>query len=200
MMPELSHNVAHHMLRNLRFLRGLVSEPKSVGAIAPTSVFTARRMAAVADPHSDLPVLELGPGTGVLTRALLRRGIAPERIVAVEYSSEFCRHLRRDLPGITVLEGDAFDLDRTLDSLRGHTRFDCVVSGLPLLNFPVGKRIALLQNVLGKIPPGRPMVQFSYGLNSPIPERGGRYRVTPLGWEIRNVPPARMWLYHRSVW
>jgi len=199
MAHDLSQNLALHIRRNLRFLRGLVSEPKLVGAIAPTSVFMARRMAAVADPHSDLPVLELGSGTGVLTRALLRCGIAPERIVAVEYSSEFCRHLRRDLPGITVLEGNAFDLERTLDSYPGPRWFDCVVSGLPLLNFPVGKRIALLEDVLGMIPPDRPMVQFSYGLHSPIPE-GSRYRLTPMGWEFRNVPPARMWLYHRAVW
>ena len=200
MTHDLQQHFAIHVARNLRFLRGLVSEPKSVGAIVPTSVFTARRMADVADPHSDLPVLELGPGTGVLTRALLNRGVAPERIVAVEYSAEFCRHLRRDLPGITVLQGDAFDLDRSLGEQWRHALFDCVVSGLPLLNFKAARRIALIEDALGRIPAGRPVVQFSYGLQSPVPQGGGRYSVTPMGWEIRNIPPARMWLYHRTVW
>ena len=70
-------------------------------------------LAGVADPESDLPVLELGPGTGVVTRALLARGVAPERIVAIEYSSDFVVHLRRDMPEISVLQGCAFNLDKT---------------------------------------------------------------------------------------
>ncbi|MEO4044387.1 phospholipid N-methyltransferase PmtA [Hoeflea sp. CAU 1731] len=194
---NLPRHLTTHLSRNLRFFKGLVSQPKSVGAIVPTSVFMARRMASVASAASGLPVLELGPGTGVVTRALLRRGLPPERIVAVEYSDYFCRLLETEHPEIKVIQGDAFNLDKTLAEL-GHTRFDCVISGLPLLNFSVGKRIALVEDCLGHIAHGRPMIQFSYGPTSPVPAGRGRYTVERFGVEIRNIPPAQMWIYRRA--
>lgn len=194
---NLPRHLTTHLSRNLRFFKGLVSQPKSVGAIVPTSVFMARRMASVASAASGLPVLELGPGTGVVTRALLRRGLPSERIVAVEYSDHFCRLLEAEHPEIKVIQGDAFNLDKTLAGL-GHNRFDCVISGLPLLNFSVGERIALVEDCLGRIAHGRPMIQFSYGPTSPVPAGRGRYTVERFGVEIRNIPPAQMWIYRRA--
>lgn len=197
MRHHLPQHVARHLNRNLRFFKGLVSQPKSVGAIVPTSIYMARRMASVANPASNLPILELGPGTGVVTKALLRRGIEPQNIVAVEYSPEFCKHLAYELPDIQLIQGDAFQLNETLGALKTQ-HFDCVISGIPLLNFPLEKRIALLEDVLNRIPRGRPMLQFSYGLASPVPVGLGHYSVTRFGWEIRNIPPAQMWMYRRT--
>ncbi|WP_419907148.1 phospholipid N-methyltransferase PmtA [Hoeflea sp.] len=197
MRQHLQHHVADKFSRKLRFFKGLVSQPKTVGAIVPTSVYMARRMASVANPASGLPVLELGPGTGVVTKALLRRGIEPQKLVAVEYSPEFCRHLRDELPAIRLVRGDAFRLEDTLGALRT-TRFDCVISGIPLLNFPVSSRVRLLEDVLSRIPKGRPFLQFCYGLSSPIPPGHGQYSVTRFGIEIRNIPPAQMWMYRRT--
>ena len=194
---HLPRHLSTHLSRNLRFFKGLVSQPKSVGAIVPTSVFMARRMASVASVASGLPVLELGPGTGVVTRALLRRGLAPERIVAVEYSPHFCTLLEADHPDIKVIEGNAFDLDKTLAG-TGHSRFDCVISGLPLLNFSVEDRVKLVEDCLGRIARGRPMIQFSYGPTSPVPAGRGHYTVERFGVEIRNIPPAQMWIYRRA--
>ncbi len=197
-MPHrLPQHVAKHLNRNLRFFRGLVTEPKTVGAIVPTSVFMARRMASVANPASSLPVLELGPGTGVVTRALMRRGIAPDKLVSVEYSKQFCRHLRREFPGIRLIQGDAFALGEALGDLAP-SHFDCVISGLPLLNFSLEQRLSLLEDVLGRLPKGRPFLQFSYGPVAPIPLGRGHYSVERFGWEIRNIPPAQMWLYRRA--
>ncbi|MCY6383107.1 phospholipid N-methyltransferase PmtA [Hoeflea prorocentri] len=183
--------------RKLRFFKGLMSQPKTVGAIVPTSVFMARRMASVANPASGLPVLELGPGTGVVTKAILRRGIAPEKLVSVEFSDEFCRHLKKEMPDIGLVHGDAFRLDETLGSLKS-TRFDCVISGLPLLNFPVADRVKLLEDALNRIPSGRPFLQFCYGPLPPIPHGRGHYTIKRFGWEFRNIPPAQMWLYRKG--
>lgn len=197
-MPHpLPQNVARHLNRNLRFFKGLVTQPKTVGALVPTSVFMARRMASVANPASSLPVLELGPGTGVVTKALIRRGIVPEKLVSVEYSGQFCKHLKRDFPDIHLIQGDAFNLGKTLGDLAA-AHFDCVISGLPLLNFSVDKRLSLLEDALGRIPKGRPFLQFSYGPAAPIPLGRGHYTVERFGWEIRNIPPAQMWLYRRA--
>ncbi len=179
------------------FLQGVESWPeKAVGSILPTSSITARRMASVVNPHSGLPVLELGPGTGVITRAILNRGVAPSDLYSVEYSPDFAEHLREDFPGVNIIEGDAFNLDMTLGDKRDQ-KFDSVVSAVPLLNFPVGDRVKIIEDLLRRIPHGRPIVQITYGPMSPVPAGRGNYKIEHLDFIIRNVPPARLWVYRR---
>jgi phosphatidylethanolamine/phosphatidyl-N-methylethanolamine N-methyltransferase len=181
----------------LRFFKGWMDRPRAVGSIVPTSSVTARLMASVVDPGSALPVLEVGPGTGVITRAILARGVKPETLHAVEYSPDFVRHLRRLYPGVDVIEGDAFDLDATLGD-KSRLTFDSVVSGVPLLNFPVARRVAYLEDLLSRIPLGRPVVQLTYGPKSPIPPGLGDYTVEHFHFIIRNIPPTQLWIYRRA--
>tara|TARA_Y100000815_G_scaffold38439_1_gene31761 strand:- start:31247 stop:31885 length:639 start_codon:yes stop_codon:yes gene_type:complete len=182
----------------VRFLGSLLRAPRSVGAIAPTSSETAMLMASHIDLDSGLPVLELGPGTGAITTAILGTGLAPLRLYAVEYSAAFCRLLRDRFPGANFLQGDAFDLPASLGE-AAPPAFDCVISGLPLLNFPKEKRAHLLQTALDLLEPGRPFVQFSYGIIPPIPLSDPSITVTKSRWIIRNVPPARVWVYRRKA-
>jgi phosphatidylethanolamine/phosphatidyl-N-methylethanolamine N-methyltransferase len=186
-----------HFGEEVRFFRGWISRPRAVGSVIPTSSVTARRMASIVDPGSGLPVLETGPGTGVITRAILARGIRPEHLYAVEYSPEFASHLRQNFPRVNVIEGDAFDLDDTLGA-DAPKLFDCVISGIPLLNFPVPARVAYLEALLSRIPDGRPVVQLTYGPKSPIPPGLGRYTVSHFDFVIRNFPPTQLWIYRRS--
>lgn len=181
----------------LKFFRGWMHNTKAVGSIIPTSSVTARRMASVVDITSGLPVLEIGPGTGVITRALLATGIAPRDLYAVEYSHEFVRHLRRLFPLVNVIEGDAFDLDTTL-SPAAPKLFDCVISGIPLLNFPPPKRVAYIEQLLDRIPEGRPVIQLTYGARSPVPPGLGNYTVRHFDFVIRNIPPTQLWVYRRG--
>jgi phosphatidylethanolamine/phosphatidyl-N-methylethanolamine N-methyltransferase len=182
----------------LKFFKGWIDKPRAVGAIIPTSSVTARRMASVIDARSGLPVLEVGPGTGVITKAILGRGVKPSDLYAVEYSSEFVSHLRRNYPGVNVIEGDGFNLDRTLGDKRDVV-FDCVVSGVPLLNFAVERRVAYLDSLLKRIPTGRPVVQLTYGPKSPIPPGHGDYTVEHFHFILRNIPPTQLWLYRRAT-
>ena len=172
--------------------------PKAVGSVLPTSSITARRMACVINPESGLPVLELGPGTGVITKAILKRGIKPENLWSVEYSADFVDHLRREFPGVNVVHGDAFDLDSALGGDRA-MMFDSVVSAVPLLSFPVEKRIAIVEDVMRRMPPGRPMVQITYGPLSPVPGRRGNFTVEHHDFVFRNFPPAQLWIYRRNA-
>ncbi|MBA3447033.1 MAG: methyltransferase domain-containing protein [Pseudaminobacter sp.] len=181
----------------LRFFKGWMDKPKAVGSIVPTSSVTAKHMASVIDVDSGLPVLEVGPGTGVITRAVLASGVRPEKLYAVEYSKDFVRHLRRNYPGVNVIEGDAFDLDRTLAGL-GPIQFDCVISGVPLLNFSIDKRVSYLNTLLDRIPEGRPVVQLTYGPKSPVPPGRGNYTVEHFHFIIRNIPPTQLWIYRRG--
>jgi phosphatidylethanolamine/phosphatidyl-N-methylethanolamine N-methyltransferase len=182
----------------LKFFKGWIDKPRAVGSIIPTSSVTARRMASVIDTKSGLPVLEVGPGTGVITKAILSRGVKPSDLYAVEYSHDFVTHLRRHFPAINVIEGDGFNLDQTLGDKRD-TTFDCVISGVPLLNFPVARRVAYLESLLKRIPRGRPVVQLTYGPKSPVPPGHGDYTVEHFHFVLRNIPPTQLWLYRRAA-
>jgi phosphatidylethanolamine/phosphatidyl-N-methylethanolamine N-methyltransferase len=182
----------------LRFFRGWFDTPRAVGSIVPTSAVTARRMASVVDPTSGRPVLELGPGTGVITRAILERGIRPENLYCVEYSSDFADHVRRLFPAVNVIRGNAFDLDSTLGEKRGLV-FDSIVSGVPLLNFAVEQRVAYVEQLLDRLPVGRPVVQLTYGPMSPVPAGRGDYSVEHLDFVMRNLPPTQLWIYRRRI-
>ena len=182
----------------LKFFKGWIDKPRAVGSIVPTSSVTAARMASIVDAKSGLPVLEVGPGTGVITKAILSRGVKPSKLYAVEYSHDFVTHLRRNYPGVNVVEGDGFNLDKTLGDKRD-MMFDSVVSGVPLLNFPVERRVAYLENLLKRIPRGRPVVQLTYGPKSPIPPGLGDYTIEHFHFILRNIPPTQLWLYRRAA-
>ncbi len=170
---------------------------KGVGAIAPTSSHTARRMASVIEVESGLPVLELGPGTGVITRAILERGVKPHQLVSVEYSRHFHEQLVQRFPKVDNRLGDAFDLDEVLAERSGHL-FDCVISAVPLLSFPMERRVALIEDLLSRVPAGRPVMQITYGLLSPVIKMPGRYEVSHYDFVVRNLPPAQLWTYRKA--
>lgn len=181
----------------IRFFKGMMQGPKTVGAIVPTSSVTAKRMASVIEPKSGLPVLELGPGTGVITKQILARGVAAEKIVSVEYSEDFYRRLIEDYAGVNFIHGDAFDLKNILGDFADKT-FDCVISAVPMLSFPMEARIQLLEDLLSRIPEGRPVVQITYGPVSPIIAKPDRYHIQHFDFVVRNIPPAQLWIYRKA--
>lgn len=194
---RLKERLGRKFDEEIRFFKGWIDGPKSVGAILPTSTVTARRMAGVIEPSSGLPVLELGPGTGIITKAILARGIAPENLASIEYSTDFYQHLKNTIPGVHFINGDAFDLKHTLGDWNDRT-FDAVISAIPMLSFPMERRIALLEDLLDRMPPGRPVVQITYGPVSPIDARPDRFRIKHLDFVVRNIPPAQLWVYSRG--
>ncbi|MDG4884801.1 phospholipid N-methyltransferase PmtA [Mesorhizobium sp. WSM4884] len=196
--PGLRKALAEKFDDELKFFKGWIDKPKAVGSIVPTSSVTARKMASIVNPKSGLPVLEVGPGTGVITRAILAQGVKPENLYAIEYSTDFVRHLRRLYPRVNIIEGDAFNLNAALGDKRDMV-FDSVVSGVPLLNFPVTQRIAYIESLLDRIPAGRPIVQLTYGPMSPIPPGRGDYTVKHFDFIIRNIPPTQLWIYRRKA-
>jgi len=188
--------IAERFDEEIRFFKSWVESPRAIGTICPTGKVIATRMASVINTGSGLPVLELGPGTGAITKAILRHGVKPENLYSVEYTASLIPHLEAEHPGVNFIHGDAFDLQNALGEMAA-SRFDSVVSALPLLNFPVGQRIALVRDLLNRLPAGRPIVQLSYGPHSPVPPDWQTYTVEPLDWIFRNLPPARLWIYRR---
>lgn len=185
------------MRDQVRFLKSLAERPRMTGAVAPSGPALAKAMAAHVDPRGVLPVIELGPGTGVVTKALIERGVDPSRIVAIEYSPEFCRLLSERFPGITIIRGDAYDLDRTLDGRA--PRIAGVVSSLPLVSRPLGDRIRLIEAGLARTEGSAPFIQFSYTFKGPVHPVPGTFTAAASSWILMNMPPARVWLYRRPA-
>lgn len=198
MRLRLKDQLVRRFDEEVRFFKGWQKDKKAVGAVIPTSNVTARRMASVVDVGSGLPVLELGTGTGVITKAILRRGIDPGNIVSVEFARHFYDDLLARFPRVDFRNGDAFDLHTTLGERRGDL-FDCVISAVPLLSFPMKKRVALIEDLLTRLPAGRPVVQITYGPLSPVCAMPQRYTISHFDFVLRNIPPAQLWIYRRPV-
>jgi phosphatidylethanolamine/phosphatidyl-N-methylethanolamine N-methyltransferase len=184
------------VLDELRFLRSLIARPRTIGAIAPSSAALARKMALQVDPSQSGHVLELGPGTGVVTEALIARGIAPERLIAIEADPDLAQLVVQRFPRARVLLADAFDFARSLES-ESVEQLAAVVSSLPLLNFASTQRGALIASALERLIPGAPFVQFSYGWNAPVPPPPGA-TLARAGIVFANLPPAQVWVYRRA--
>lgn len=178
----------------VKFISSLLKNPKNVGAVAPSGPRLSRAMAAVVDPATEGPIVELGPGTGPVTAALLQRGIDPARLVLVEYDKDFCIALRKKYPGVKVLEGDAFALEETI---KDHASFPlaAIVSSLPLLNFEHTLRTKLIESAMRLLRPFAPFIQFTYGANSPLPALSPLYETSASKRIWLNLPPARVWTY-----
>ena len=171
------------------FLLRFLDDPRRTGAVAPSSPFLAREMARAVDPRKPGLIVELGPGTGPVTKALLARGAPRERLVLVEFDPQFCKALAMRFPKVRVVRGDAYDLKRTLEDLGQPVA--AVVSSLPLLNEPPTRRLKLLEDAFALMGPGGVFVQFTYGLTAPVSREAcaGRY-VASRGAPIwRNLRP-----------
>lgn len=185
------------LVEDIRFLRTWAASPLRTGAVSPSSMDLARRMALELDPADEGTVVELGPGTGVVTRALVERGFDPSRLVLVEYNPEFCTLLRREFPGVTVIRGDAYAIGDHLERI-GNPLLAGVVTSLPLFTKPLPQRVRFIGDCLDALPGGQPIVQFSYALVPPVPAGHGDYAIDVSRWIWRNLPPARVWTYRRQ--
>ncbi|HET9715933.1 MAG TPA: methyltransferase [Pseudolabrys sp.] len=195
-----SHSFARIEKKNLRlddemqFIRSWIEKPISTGAVMPSSRVLARTMARYVDPQQHGPVIELGPGTGPVTEALVRRGVDPARLVLVEFNPDFCRLLRARYPAASVVQGDAYRLRRLLGG-HVHERASAIVSGLPLVTKPLRTRLRLISDSMSLLAQGAPFVQFTYAMTPPIPKElsGVQAEASERIW--MNLPPARVWVY-----
>ena len=182
----------------VRFIRSWIERPLSTGAVAPSGKILARAMARYVDPHSIGPVVELGPGTGPVTEALVEAGVAPSRLVLVEFNPAFCRILRSRYPEATLVQGDAYSMRRLLETLLLQPAA-AVVSGLPLVTKPIRQRLRLIRDALDLMVPGAPFVQFTYSVASPVPKRFGGFSAEASERIWLNIPPARVWVYRKTA-
>jgi phosphatidylethanolamine/phosphatidyl-N-methylethanolamine N-methyltransferase len=181
----------------VRFLRSWIEKPLHMGAVMPSGRLLARTMAHYVDVNADGPVVELGPGTGAITSALIDRGVDAKRLVLLEYNPGFCALLRDRYPQAKVVQGDAYTLRDTLWNVLSAPAA-AIVSGLPLVTKPMMTRLKLIRDAFAALAPGAPFVQFTYSVAPPIPKSlpGVSTEASERIW--MNLPPARVWVYRKG--
>jgi phosphatidylethanolamine/phosphatidyl-N-methylethanolamine N-methyltransferase len=193
--PRLEERLADEA----RFIKTWLDNPILTGAVSPSGRYLARMMARAVDPDGTAPIIELGPGTGPITQALLKRGVDPRRLVLVEFDGAFCRLLRKRFAEVQVVHADAYALRTSLAGVLAAPAA-AVVSSLPLLTKPDAQRLTLLHDAFDLMAPDGSFVQFTYGMTSPVPRAAADdflAEVSPPVW--LNLPPARVWVYRRRA-
>ena len=180
-----------------RFLRSWLNDPLAVGAVAPSGRALARSMSRELAPGHR--VVELGPGTGIVTREILARGVLPHDLVLVERCEGFAGHLEREHPSVKVLRGDATESQEGLAALRG--TIDFVVSGLPLVLFSREQKSRLLGQCFGLLRERGALIQFTYGGRCPVGRRDLERQglvARCIGFIALNMPPAFIYRIARA--
>ena len=171
-----------------------------MGAIAPSAPSLARAMARAAQMNNrdgDL-VIELGPGTGSVTRALLAAGVSEERLVLVERDRHLHAWLEGHFPGATVLHSDARRLDEILPAGRAG-RVSTVVSSLPLNSLPRNERNEIVRAAFRVLSDEGCLIQYSYGVPSPLPCQALGLTGKRVAFAAANLPPATVWRFSRAL-
>lgn len=182
------------------FFKRFLSLPGQVGSFVPSSRRLAAAMVAEMRPDPALPLIELGPGTGVFTRALLDAGMPVERLLLIELDATFAAHLRAAFPGLRVVEADVADLPKIV-AREGLEPVRQILSGLPFRSMPLQVRRRVGEAVARSLADGGRLVQFSYFPIPPLPPEvaedhrmvGGISRFV-----AANLPPAFIWRYEKK--
>lgn len=169
------------------FFNALFRDPRSTGSIVPSSKYLANSMVSQIDLSASGYVLELGPGTGAITKVILE-SIPMERFIALEISPNFANALRKTFPSINMIEGTATNLTELLSNKPIHT----IISSLPLLSIPENDRDKILSAIPKVLSPNGRFIQYSYALNrkNHFYPKNFKLQTSFIVW--RNIPPARV--------
>jgi phosphatidylethanolamine/phosphatidyl-N-methylethanolamine N-methyltransferase len=180
------------------FFKTWLRQPAIIGAIMPTRPPLARAMARAAVGGG--PVVELGGGTGPITRALIESGAGPSDLTVIERHPIFHQLLTDRFPSLRVLCGDAQELGNILAPAE-MGQVGIVVSSLPRVGWPLARQRSILEQCFAALRRDGAFLEFSYGPLSPVPSR----LVRELGLVPRpvqrvwnNFPPATIWAYRRA--
>jgi phosphatidylethanolamine/phosphatidyl-N-methylethanolamine N-methyltransferase len=175
------------------FFRRWIANPLEMGSIVPSSPSLCRRIVRAVRRAPEEHVVELGAGTGVVSRALLAGGVPAEKLTVVEIVPSMAAWLAETLPGANVVTGDARDLPGVLPpTMQG--RVGTVICGIPLVLLPLTEQRRFI-DAIQAIAPGRGFLHYSYCVTSPLPAAKHGLRAHREAWTPLNFPPASVWRY-----
>ena len=183
---------------NWLFFRQWIKNPRQLGTLAPISVKLSMIAAkeAVLNYIPGTPIVEIGAGTGRLTRALLSKGVRPQDLTVVELDGKMCDFLRKTIPGIHVIEGDANQL-RQLIAPDILDKVGAVVSAIPLMYLEEGLRKSLINAALSVLKPQGKIVHITYNPKSPL-SFWGEVSQKRVGATWFNMPPGFVWQFQQT--
>lgn len=188
----------HARDEKLLFLKRWLKHPLQLGSVTPSSRTLSRLVAKHAqEADQNGYILELGAGTGRLTRALIESGVSPDRIYALELDKEFFDFLDAAIPGIHAIHGNAIDAPRLLPK-KVIGKITTVVTGLPFTSIPLEVQKKIIDSCFEVMAPNCQMLQFTYSPVSPIRSKYLGLSHERLAMTFRNLPPASVWRYYRS--
>jgi len=180
------------------FLQEWLANPQRTGSLVPSSRKLAAAMARWLPSDPESFVLELGPGTGAVTQALLERGLREDRLVAIERNPKLAHLLRERFPRARIITGDAWRLDDLLRRQRQPiASVGAVISSLPLLNFSVEQAEDLAQKIRAVLDPQGTWVQYSYRIRDRRSRGSSDFRLLASKIVWLNLPPARVSVFQK---
>jgi len=180
------------------FLQEWLANPRRTGSVVPSSKRLAAAMARWLPANPDSYVLELGPGTGIVTEALIQRGLREEKLVAIENNPKLASLLHERFPRATIIAGDAWQLDDLLLNLpQPVNSVGAVISSLPLLNFSEEQAETLAQKIRGILEPQGNWVQFTYRIHKLRPRGAASFQLHASKIVWFNLPPARVSVFRK---
>ncbi len=180
------------------FVQEWLQTPRKTASVAPSSRALSKAMAQWVNPQSKHFVLELGPGTGAITRALLKHGVPEDRIVCIENNPKMAEVLRERFPRTHIIDGDARELDSLLKNHFGVDCVEAVISSLPLLNFSPDEAENLSNKIRAILRPRGRWVQYSYNLGKEHPKGAEHFDLIKSDVVWMNFPPARLNVYQKN--
>ncbi|MBW8863697.1 MAG: methyltransferase domain-containing protein [Verrucomicrobia bacterium] len=180
------------------FLREWVANPQRTGSVAPSSPKLGAAMARWLPRDPESYVLELGPGTGAVTEALIKRGLRENRLIAIEHNANLAKHLRKRFPKAHIITGDAWQLNELLSDLpQPVNSVGAVISSLPLLNFPKEKAEDLARKIREILDPRGRWVQYSYQIGKDRTRGADEFKMVASQIVWLNFPPARVSVFQK---
>jgi phospholipid N-methyltransferase len=193
------------MNEHLAMLGRFVRSPRTIGAVAPSSRALALEIINDLDLSGAARIVELGPGTGVVTKEIASRLGPQARCLAIEIDRGFAERLITRYPRVDVVCASAAALPQVAAE-HGYDRIDHIVSGLPFASLPAAVTAEILDGIAAVLPHGGTFTTFQYvhGYPSPLATTFRRELTARLGagherrLVLRNIPPAYVLAWRRA--
>ncbi len=176
----------------MKLLKSIFLNPRTTGALFPSSIYLARSMANCIDKNKSGYVLELGPGTGVITKAILESGISANQLILLEIAPHFAAELKKKFPHVTIIEDNATRLSLLLNEKKP---VHAIVSSLPLRSLSKENRELIFSEITKTLIPNGQFIQFTYALTPDKNYYPPHFKLINSFIVWRNIPPARVMVF-----
>ena len=192
-------NVKNSRTENILFLKRWLKHPLRLGAVLPSSPALTGLIARSVNLRSDRIAVELGAGTGCVTRMLLQAGIPTEKLYVLELDPELCEFLKASMPEVNVIQGDARDLPKLLPK-KFVGKVSSVISGMPMTAMPQEIQRQIIDASFAVMDGEGEFLQYTYRPGfSPLRAKNFGLDKQRLGMAFRNLPPATVWRYQKAA-